>query len=127
MEPVERFIQSSKLKHGNTYNYSKVKYVHRRSAVTIICKKHGEFKQEPRLHLRGSGCPVCAGFYRNTDEFIQKAKEIHGDTYEYHQSSYTGSKSKIDIVCKQHGVFKQRASAHLCGNGCPKCGSEKQR
>ncbi len=46
--------------HGDTFDYSKVDYVDRSTKVIIICRLHGEFLQQPRLHLRGStGCRTC--------------------------------------------------------------------
>jgi len=46
--------------HSKNFNYSKVIYEGLTSKVIIICPEHGEFLQQPRLHLRGSnGCKVC--------------------------------------------------------------------
>ena len=46
--------------HGDNFDYSKVIYEGLTSKVLIICPEHGEFLQQPRLHLRGSnGCKVC--------------------------------------------------------------------
>jgi len=54
-EIIERFIK----KHGNRYDYSKVKYNFIHEKVIIICRTHGEFLQVPNCHFRGSGCPFC--------------------------------------------------------------------
>ena len=53
-----------------------------------------------------------------TEEFIEKSKLIWGDKYDYSLADYVNSSLKIDIICKKHGVFTQRASAHLDGQGC---------
>jgi hypothetical protein len=46
--------------HGENFDYSKVIYEGLTSKVIIICPEHGEFLQQPRLHLRGSnGCKIC--------------------------------------------------------------------
>jgi hypothetical protein len=46
--------------HGDNFDYSKVIYEGLTSKVIIICPEHGEFFQQPRLHLRGSnGCKIC--------------------------------------------------------------------
>lgn len=55
-ETIERFIQQ----HGNTYDYSLVKYIRGTDPVEIICRKHGIFTQRPSEHMRGSGCSKCA-------------------------------------------------------------------
>lgn len=109
------FIKDAKKIHGNTYEYGKVKYDLNELEVTIICKVHGKFKQKVGIHLQGQGCIKC--FYKHIpsmNEWIEKAKEIHGDRYNY-------SENKIIIICKIHGEFKQEANSHLQGFGCPRC------
>jgi len=56
-----------------------------------------------------------------TKEFIKKAQQIHGDLYDYSVVDYTHAKSKVNIICKEHGVFNQIANKHLRGSGCKKC------
>lgn len=54
------FVEKSMLCHGNTYDYSKVKYEGANSKVIITCSKHGDFTQNPKDHINQShGCPVC--------------------------------------------------------------------
>lgn len=60
-----------------------------------------------------------------TEEFIQKAKDVHGDKYDYSQSIYINQKTKVDIICPEHGIFKQTPDGHLRGQGCPKCKANK--
>lgn len=57
----------------------------------------------------------------NTEQFIEKAKCVHGDRYDYSLSRYEKAHSKIDIVCSLHGLFRQAPTSHLGGNGCPQC------
>lgn len=57
----------------------------------------------------------------NTEDFIKKAKEIHGDRYDYSMAKYVGCKDKLIIICPEHGEFSQRADIHLNGSICPKC------
>ena len=40
-----------------------------------------------------------------TEEFIAKAKAVHGDRYDYSKVKYVDSKTKICIICKEHGEF----------------------
>jgi len=61
----------------------------------------------------------------NTEEFIEKAKEVHGDRYDYSKVNYKNAKEKVIILCKKHGEFLQNSHNHLCGNGCPKCNLSK--
>ena len=57
-----------------------------------------------------------------TEQFIEKARAVHGDRYDYSKSVYGGSQIKVEIVCKEHGSFWQRPLHHQRGIGCPKCG-----
>ena len=57
---TESFIASSKLVHGDTYDYSEVKYINNKTKVTIICPVHGSYMTSPSIHLKGSDCPLCA-------------------------------------------------------------------
>ena len=55
--------------------------------------------------------------------FIKRAREIHKDRYDYSFVEYSGSGKKVNIRCKEHDyIFSQTPSAHLIGQGCPKCG-----
>ena len=73
-EIIEKFNKI----HNNKYDYSKVNYVSSNTKVCIICPEHGEFWQTPGSHLYRAGCPKCGGtMLYTTDEFIEKAKEIH--------------------------------------------------
>ena len=58
----------------------------------------------------------------NKEEFIAKAKKIHGNRYDYTKVDYVDSKTKVCIICKEHGEFWQTPSNHFRGHGCPKCG-----
>jgi len=60
-----------------------------------------------------------------TKLFIEKARKIHGETYDYSKVEYNKAQEQIIIICKKHGEFEQRACSHLNGNGCSKCGFEK--
>lgn len=63
---------------------------------------------------------------KTTEEFIQSSKEIHGNRYDYSSTYYKGFNKHVTIICKKHGVFKQRPSDHIFnGNGCPKCKCSK--
>lgn len=63
---------------------------------------------------------------KNIDEFIEKAKKIHRNKYDYSKSIYKTSTKKLDIICPTHGIFSQQAMSHLMGAGCPKCAIMKK-
>ena len=124
---TEQFVESAKKVHGNKYDYSKVKYINNHIGVRIICHKHGEFVQQPNNHLQGQGCPICGKenaikkLKKNTSVFIEEAKAVHGDKYDYSKVEYANNESKVCIICPEHGEFWQIPSAHLRGQGCPDC------
>lgn len=119
---TEDFIRRAKEVHGDKYDYSKVEYVNNSTKVCIICPIHGEFMTIPTNFLRGHGCSKCSGKARpTTDEFICRAREIHGDKYDYSKVDYKGNKTKVCIICLEHGEFWQSPNNHLNGKGCPKC------
>lgn len=117
--------------HNDYYDYSKVDYVTGHDKVTITCPKHGDFSQIAYDHLKGSGCPKCGEerrrqLRRNTnDDFISKAKQVHGDKYGYDNTNYEYSNKKVTITCPLHGDFTQTPNDHLRGRGCPKCRESK--
>jgi hypothetical protein len=125
---TEEFIEKAIIKHGDKYNYSKVDYNGNNYDVIIICKEHGEFLQKPHGHLSGRGCNKCGRINMKnkqtgtTEEFIEKAIIKHRDKYNYSEIDYINSKTKVIIICKEHGYFLQTPTDHLSGYGCNKCG-----
>ena len=124
-QTTEDFIIKAKQIHGDKYNYSKVDYINMETKVCIICPEHGEFRQTPHNHLKGQGCPKCVGKYQTTEEFIRKAKEIHGGKYDYSKTECVDNNTKVCIICPEHGEFWQKPYNHLKGQGCPKCKGNK--
>ena len=119
---TEEFINKAKQIHGDKYDYSKVEYINNQTKVCIICPKHGEFWQIPSSHLIGIGCPKCSGTKKlTTEEFISKAKQVHGDKYDYSKVEYVNAKTKVCIICPEHGEFWQTPSSHTQKKGCPFC------
>ena len=59
--------------------------------------------------------------------FIEKAKQIHGDKYDYSKVNYINNRTKICIICPIHGEFWQRPYSHLQGKGCIYCGGKNKR
>lgn len=121
------------------YDYSKTKYVNDKTPITIICTEidvngeiHGEFQQTPNNHIsKSQGCPKCGikksiGTRTYTfEQWLGKAKQIHGNKYVYFKDEYTNSNIKTPIQCNNHGVFWQKPSNHLMGQGCKKCFRDK--
>ena len=123
---TEEFIQNARHVHGDKYDYSKVEYINSSTKVCISCPEHGEFWQTPYTHLRKCGCPKCSKNYKlDNYSFIQKAKEVHGDNYDYSKVEYKGANIKVCIMCPKHGLFWQTPCSHLSGSGCIICANKK--
>jgi len=121
----EEWVAKAKIIHNNRYDYSKTKYIHSKTRVTIICSIHGEFSQIPNQHLFGYGCKKCAENSRRKSHegYIKKAKEVHNNRYEYIPGSYRGGVHKVKVICPVHGEFSVRAKDHIgkLKTGCRKC------
>ena len=127
---LEQFISEARNIHGNKYDYSKVDYVDSQTKVIIICPKHGEFPQTPTIHLQGSGCPKCGNdrtaLRMTNEDFINKARAVHGDKYDYSKVQYAYNKIEVCIICPEHGEFWQKPVLHLSGCGCSICSGRKK-
>ena len=123
---TEEFVAKAREYHGDKYDYSKTEYVNQTTPVVIICPEHGEFNQRPNNHYMGAGCPMCSGNKRSSNvSFVEKAKTVHGNRYDYSQVVYKNNKTKITIICPEHGAFEQTPDKHLRGEGCPYCSQAK--
>lgn len=40
-----------------------------------------------------------------TEKFIEKAKKVYGDKYDYSKVEYKNCSSKVEIICPEHGSF----------------------
>ena len=130
----EEFIERASKRHNGKYDYSKATYVNQQTQVLVICPEHGEFWIWPEAHYgkRGQGCPLCRwkkakesirkvqGLTR--EQFIEKAKKVHGNKYDYSKVEYENYDTNVTIICPEHGEFPQTPHHHLGGSGCPECG-----
>lgn len=113
--------------HGTKYDYSQVVYVNNKSKVEIICPEHGSFFQRCSDHKIGSGCNICSlskiriNRGKNTNIFIIESNKIHKSKYDYSKTRYVNARTKVEIICPEHGSFFQRSASHTNGSGCPIC------
>ena len=125
----ELFIEKSRNKHGNRYDYSLVEYINNVVKVKIICTKHGVFEQNPNNHIKGSNCIKCSYEFKSdltkSNDYLTKFKKIHGDKYDYSLVEYKNNKTKVKIICPEHGIFEQRPDSHIIG-GCLECSGNKK-
>lgn len=126
---TEYFIARAEKTHNNKYDYCQVEYTNSHTKVTIVCPEHQAFQQAPWSHQAGNGCPRCWEARRTDtkEEFISKASEVHGDLYDYSLVDYKNNRTKVTIVCPEHGTFLQLAGSHTSGHGCPNCKDDVSR
>ncbi len=126
------FLERARLKHGNKYDLSQVKYTVAKAKIKPICKIHGPFTVLPANFLRGTGCPKCASSTQITTmnaaamrkNIVNDFIAVHGDKYDYSKVKYQGICAKVTIICNQHGPFEQSPRNHLDDKGCPQCGNQ---
>ena len=128
---LKDFLLKAEEIYGDKYDYNKVSFTKVTDKITIVCPAHGEFIQQVNVHLKGKGCRQC-GFEtisskltKSTQDFILKAKQVHGDKYDYSKTVYTNGKTDVIVTCPIHGDFTIRPSNHLtlkrgCNVGCSK-------
>ena len=113
-ENLKRFIQESKKRHGDAFDYSLVEesYIDSRHKVKIICNKCGRiFEQEPSWHIRSktNECPKCVSEQigisqrMSEEEFIKRGTEIYGDIFDYSELDYSGITKEVTVIDKRTG------------------------
>jgi len=129
---TQEFITRARKIYGNNYDYSATDLDHRIDGKVIVtCRIHGDFTVNPSQFVRADPhkrvrCPKCnPSFKSNTEAFIMKARQKHGDTYDYSLVEYKNSTTPVKIICPKHGIFSQEPNDHLSGNGCPRCYQSK--
>lgn len=124
----EEFINKAKKIFGDKYDYSKIEYINNTTKIEVY---DNEFKEyfwiTPASHLNGCesikrrNIKLSNKFSMGKEIFIEKAKSIHGDKYDYSNVEYKNNRTKVRIICPEHGEFLQAPDKHLQGEGCPKC------
>jgi len=123
----DEFIFKSNEVHANKYEYSLVEYKNNSTKVDIICREHGIFRQVPGAHMQGQGCPLCGGGIKyDKNLFISKSNKVHNNRYDYSLVDYIDSYTKVNILCKEHGIFDQSPANHISGQGCSVCAKVKK-
>ncbi len=119
---TEQYINLVKEKHNNKYSYPNTFYIGYSKNIEVYCQTHGVFEIQASGHLSGRGCQRCRYERFTKEEILTKAKEIHGEKYDYSKVTFKSLFDKVIISCDIHGEFKQAIGSHSNGNGCSKCG-----
>lgn len=105
--------------HPNLYNDITIldNYIHNQLPI-IVENKYGKCKITPNSLLLGQ-YPSIRSAINKTEYFINRAREVHGDLYDYSLVDYTKDSVKVKII-SEYGIFEQTPGNHLSGKGCPK-------
>ena len=123
------WIEKAYKKFGEVCDYTDSIYVKDRQKILIYCKVHEDyFLQRPSTHLNSKyGCPICTKklvgkqFKSSVNVFIEKARQIHGNLYDYSFVNYIDNQTKVKILDNETGdIFWQTPNSHLTGSGNPK-------
>lgn len=124
----EEFIEKCQKIHPD-WDFSNINFEGTVKPLIVRCKKHGEFRlaRASQAYRGTQKCPYC-DLEERKNTFIKKAKEIHGNKYDYSKIDYKTNKIPVTIIChekdefgKEHGEFLQAPGDHLKGYGCSKC------
>lgn len=126
--PVKDFIKKLYDKFGDKVKLNENTYTNLFTPAEFICPIHGTFINKPAFVYRSKhGCPKC-GYIEggelnklSLEEFIQKAKNIYSDFYDYSKVKYINTEEKVCIICPEHGEFWITPHSFLRGCKCPKC------
>lgn len=128
LKTTEEYLKEVSSKFGDLYDYSEIEYISAKHKIKVRCFEHGYFLQEASYFVNKShGCPKCRkktlsiNSRSNSEEFIDKAKIVHKNKYDYGLVKYITSNIKVDIICPVHGVFSQTPNNHLRDRGCNLC------
>lgn len=124
----EQYLEDLESVYGDKLQYHLALYKGAKEPVTVICNTCSEeFSQEASYLLKGNGCPHCnikqklIKLTSNTKEFIDKAKRVHGDKFNYSLVNYIRANKDVDIICPKGHIFSQTPNNHLAGKGCRYC------
>lgn len=129
---TDNFINRANILHNYKYDYTKTIYRGMGKPIKIICKKHGAFKQTPRLHIKRKGekCPKCNKHHNvgkshnkiTKEYFITQSNIVHNNKYDYNNIDYVNMNTHVIIICPEHGDFSQLPVKHLTAKqGCNQC------
>ena len=109
--------------------------INNRTHYRVQCKTHGLcYLQRVDNYTTGQlGCPIgkktkqSEAQTKDKKHYVSQFRKIHGDKYDYSLVESNGSRSKIKVICPEHGVFEVRTSHHICGNGCSVCAGNQRK
>jgi Zn finger protein HypA/HybF involved in hydrogenase expression len=134
-----QLIQKVKAIFGDKYETKYIHFINRNTPVKLFCNIcNNFFEKTPEILLHKCGCPYCSKqhmsdlmssrYSKTSEDFIQKAKHIHGDHFDYSKVEYVNGNTKVLIKCNTcNKEFYQTPIYHYKIKDCPYCSREKRR
>lgn len=125
LKGAEYYLEKARKSHNNKYDYSLVpEKSGALSVVKIRCPIHGVFEQRLEKHSSGNGCDKCGieATYTGKQARLDRCSKVHDGKYDYSLwPDKVTAKTKVRIICPEHGEFTQILNGHQFGQGCPTC------
>lgn len=128
---IEDVISRHNDLYGDLIDFSKSEYKNTSTLLLMTCKIHNkEFRNTTYHILRGAGCRECRKekIHKSADKkrlgkevFVERSQSIHSDRYDYSLVEYKSLTDCVEIICNDHGIFRQKPREHLRGHGCQQC------
>ncbi len=125
------FIEEAIKVYGYKDNYTDTEVISSKHKVKVKCTKHNiSFKKDIQSYLSGCGCPKCSAENyslvrtKTTEQFIKEAEEVHKNKFDYSNTTYISSDTKLNILCKEHNhIFNVLPDGHIKAQtgGCKHC------
>ena len=147
LQSWDNFLVDARKIWGDKYQYeyeNPQEFDRKNGWVTIICNDYSHSENEATAlhpcnhvtknkHRNPSGCRECFLIEDSKQKqkpfakFLKDAKVIHGEKYDYIETTYDGAKANMSIICTIHKkVFSQCPDSHVNGgSGCPDCGLDR--
>jgi len=115
---TEQFIHQARQVHGDIYDYSNVKYLNRKTKVSINCSKHGIYLKLPNDHIfQKQGCPKCSntGYSKISIQFLNDlAKEWKVEIqHAENKGEYRIEDPEFKCYYKADGYFEQNNKKYV--------------
>jgi hypothetical protein len=141
----ELFIREAERIHEGKFDYSKTEFKTINDKVEVRCSSNAHEGEVATFHpiagdhiRKGTGCPRCKSIALakrikevrglTLESFLNRAKDVHGDRYDYSEVVVTRANDPVKVTCREHGPFYPTPQNHLnSGTGCPECGKESSR
>lgn len=80
------------------------------------------FEQRFHDHIVGNGCKYCSKPCQDTESFVKLSSEVHHNKYDYSKTEYFNQKTKVIVICPEHGEFLIKPTNHyFLKRGCSQC------